>query len=119
VRMVLGDPMTADLLPLAVLMGLATYPLRAIPFLWHGTRQMPAVARQYLRLVAPSVLASLAAVSVMIAADPGGRSALHVGFEWLAVGLCIAVVVLRRNLLLGLLMAAGFMSAMRGLGMVP
>ena len=116
---VLGDPMTADLLPLAVLMGLATYPLRAIPFLWHGTRQMPAVARQYLRLVAPSVLASLAAVSVMIAADPGGRSAFHVGFEWLAVGLCIAVVALRGNLFLGLLIAAGFISAMRGLGIAP
>jgi branched-subunit amino acid transport protein len=116
---VLGDSMTADLLPLALLMGLATYPLRAIPFLWHGTRRMPPPARQYLRLVAPSVLASLAAVSVMIAAGPSGRSAFHVGFEWLAVGLCIAVVALRGNLLLGLLVAAGFISAMRGLGMAP
>jgi len=119
VTRVLGDPMTADLLPLAILMGLATYPFRAIPFLWHGTRGMPAPARQYLRLVAPSVLASLAAVSVMITAGPGGRSVFHVGFEWLAVGLCIVVVALRGNLLLGLLIAAGFISAMRGIGIAP
>jgi hypothetical protein len=44
---------------------------------------------------------------------------LHVGPEWIAVGLCIAVVALRRSLLVGLILAAGSIAILRALGVAP
>jgi branched-subunit amino acid transport protein len=105
------------LFPLAVLMALVTYPARAIPLLVPGLDRLPAVARLYTRLVAPAILASLAAVSVAVRVETGGHTSFHLGGEWLAVGLCIAVVAWRRNLLLGLVLAAALMAALRGFGL--
>lgn len=111
--------MSVALVPLALLMGLATYPFRAIPLLAPGFDRLPARVRLYLRLVGPSVLAALAAVNTIVAEGADGRPAVYVGPEWIAVGLCIAVVALRRSLLIGLVLAAGLMALLRAGGIVP
>jgi branched-subunit amino acid transport protein len=108
--------MSTALVPLALLMALVTYPARAIPLLVPGLDRLPAAGRLYTRLVAPSILASLAAVSVAVRTDAGGHPAFHIGAEWLAVGLCIAVVAWRRNLFLGLVLGAALMAALRAVG---
>ncbi|HEX3265364.1 MAG TPA: AzlD domain-containing protein [Candidatus Limnocylindrales bacterium] len=107
--------MSTLLVPLAVLMGLATYPFRAVPLLLPGFDRLPAAIRLYLRLVGPAVLAALAAVDTVVK-DAEGRPALHVGIEWLAVGLCIAIVALRRSLLIGLVAAAALVAIARATG---
>ena len=111
--------MSTVLVPLAVLMGLATYPFRVIPMLAPGFERLPATVRLYLRLVGPAVLAALAAVNTMVVKERDQPPAFHVGWEWLAVGLCIAVVGLRRSLLIGLVLAAGTISVLRALGIAP
>jgi branched-subunit amino acid transport protein len=109
--------MSVDLIPLAVLMGLATYPFRAVPLLAPGFERLPERAKLYLRLVGPAVLAALAAVDTMVVkAAHGGRPAFHLGWEWLAVGLCIFVVGLHRSLLIGLVLAAGTIAVLRAAG---
>jgi branched-subunit amino acid transport protein len=105
--------MSVVLVPLAVLMGLATYPWRAVPLLAPGMHRLPARVRLYLRLVGPSVLAALAAVDTMVILDETRHPHFHVGAEWIAVGLCIAVVAARRSLLIGLVLAAGLMAVLR------
>jgi len=104
------------LIPLAVLMGLVTYPFRAVPLLAPGFERLPERVRLYLRLVGPSVLAALAAVNTMVVKSEAGTPTFRIGWEWLAVGLCIAVVGLRRSLLIGLILAAGSIAALRALG---
>jgi branched-subunit amino acid transport protein len=111
--------MSAALVPLALLMGLVTYPFRAIPLLAPGFERLPTQVRLYLRLVGPAVLAALAAVNTIVATDDLGRPMLNVGPEWLAVGLCIAVVALRRSLLVGLILAAGSIAILRALALAP
>jgi branched-subunit amino acid transport protein len=108
---------TTDLVPLAILMGLATYPWRAVPLLAPGMHRLPERIQTYLRFVGPSVLATLAAVNVMVPADAAGPAFFHVGWEWLAVGLCVTIVALRRNLFLGLVVAAGLMAVLRAAGL--
>ena len=108
--------MSTALIPLAILMGLATYPFRAIPLLAPGFQRLPERAKLYLRLVGPSVLAALAAVDTMVVKSEAGVPAFRIGWEWLAVGLCVAVVGLRRSLLIGLLLAAGSIALLRALG---
>ena len=108
--------MSTALVPLAILMGLATSPFRAIPLLAPGFQRMPERAKLYLRLVGPSVLAALAAVDTMVVKSEAGAPAFRIGWEWLAVGLCVAVVGLRRSLLIGLLLAAGSIALLRALG---
>lgn len=108
--------MSTVLVPLAILMGLATYPFRALPLLAPGFERLPDRAKLYLRLVGPSVLAALAAVNTMVAKVDDQPPASHVGWEWLAVGLCIVVVGLRKSLLIGLLLAAGSIAVLRALG---
>jgi branched-subunit amino acid transport protein len=108
--------MTTDLVVLAALMGLATYPFRAIPLLSPGFERLPERVRLYLRLVGPSVLAALAAVNTLVVRDAAGRPAFHIGIEWLAVGLCVAVVGMRRSLLVGLVLAAAVVAAARASG---
>jgi branched-subunit amino acid transport protein len=105
------------LVPLAVLMGAVTYATRAIPLLAPGLDRLPAIARLYTRLVAPAILSGLAAATTLVHTDPGGRPFLHVGAEWLAVGLCVAFVAWRRNLLVGLVLAAGLMAVLRAAGL--
>jgi branched-subunit amino acid transport protein len=107
------------LVPLALLMGLATYPFRAIPLLLPGFDRLPLQVRLYLRLVGPAVLAALAATNTIVGEDPSGAPAFHIGIEWLAVGLCVAVVALRKSLLLGLVLAAGLVAVARALGIAP
>ena len=111
--------MSTALIPLAILMGLVTYPFRAVPLLAPGFERLPGRARLYLRLVGPSVLAALAAVNTMVVKSDTGVVAFRVGWEWLAVGLCIAIVALRRNLLLGLVVAAGSIALLRAVGIAP
>jgi branched-subunit amino acid transport protein len=108
---------STELVPLAVLMGLATYPFRAAPLLAPGFERLPERVRLYLRLVGPSVLAALAAVDTMVITDPDRHPFFHIGPEWLAVGLCILAVALRRSLLIGLVLAAGSIAVLRALGL--
>ena len=108
--------MSVVLIPLAILMGLATYPFRAVPLLVPGMHRLPARVQLYLRLVGPSVLAALAAVDTMVILDAARRPSFHVGAEWIAVGLCIAIVALRRGLLIGLVLAAALMTVLRATG---
>jgi branched-subunit amino acid transport protein len=107
------------LVPLAFLMALVTYPSRAIPLLVPGMHRLPARVRLYLRLVGPAVLASLAAVNVMVLLDADRRPSFHVGLDWLAVALCIAIVSWRKNLFLGLLAAVALIAAARAMGLAP
>ena len=48
--------MTTDLVPLAVLMFLVTYPSRAVGLLAPGIERLPRRAMEYLQLVGPAVL---------------------------------------------------------------
>jgi len=109
--------MSVDLVLLALFMGAATYPSRAIPLLLPGVERLPERGTAYLRLVGPAVLAALAAVNVMVALDADRTPSFHVGVEWLAVILCGGVVAARRSLLLGLVLAAGLVAVLRGLGL--
>jgi branched-subunit amino acid transport protein len=110
---------SAVLVPLAVLMGLVTYPSRALPLLVPGMNRLPERVRLYLRLVGPSALAALSAVNVMVSLDADRHASFHVGLEWVAVALCLAVVAWRRNLFLGLLVAVALMAGARALALVP
>ena len=101
---------------LAVLMGLVTYPSRALPLLAPGIERLPKAAIEYLRLVGPAVLAALAAVSVMVVTTQGGSPTFHVGIEWLAVVVAGALTVWRRNLLIGLLGAVVLVAVARAIG---
>jgi branched-subunit amino acid transport protein len=109
--------MSTALVWLSVLMGAVTYPWRAIPLLAPGLDRLAPTIREYLRLVGPAMLATLAAVTVAVAVD-ASRSArtLHVGPEWIAVAACVVIVALKRGLLLGLIAAAGSIAVLRALG---
>ena len=109
--------MSVALIPLAVLMGLVTYPFRAVPFLAPGFDRLPARVRLYLRLVGPAILAALAAVDTMVVVDASRHPSFHIGAEWLAVGLCIAIVAARKSLLVGLVLAAGLIAILRATGL--
>lgn len=109
--------MSVVLVPLAILMGAATYPWRAVPLLAPGIHRLPAAIQLYLRLVGPAVLAALAAVDTMVVLDAVRRPTFHVGPEWLAVGLCIGLVALRRSLLVGLVLAAALIAVLRAVGL--
>ena len=110
--------MSTGLVGLAVLMALVTYPSRSIPLLAPGFDRLPPRALEYLRLVGPAVLASIAASQIFVnpAAGASGPS-FHVGVEWLAVAACIASVAWRRNLLLGLVLAVVIVAGARALGL--
>ena len=111
--------MSTTYVVLALLMGAVTYPARALGLLVPGVVRLPVVVLDYLRLVGPAVLASLAAVSLAIGTREDGKTFLHVGPEWIAVALCVAVVAWRRNLLYGLLLAAALMAIVRAIGAAP
>ncbi len=109
--------MSSSYVLLAALMAAVTYPFRAIPLLVPQMQRLPPLLQTYLQLVGPAVLASLAAVSLAVTTDASGKPQLYVGPEWIAVALCIAVVAWRRNLLLGLIVAAGFIAVLRAVGL--
>ncbi len=107
--------MTTDLVPLAVLMFLVTYPSRAIGLLAPGIERLPRRALDYLQLVGPAVLTALAAVSVMVGTS-GNRPVFTVGLPWISVGVCLALVAWRRNLFVGLAAAVAIAVAGRAIG---
>jgi len=96
---------SVELVGLALLMGAVTYPARALPLLAPGIERLPRIALAYLRLVGPAVLGALAAVNTVIVTDDAGAAHVQLGVGWLAVGCCIAIVAVRRNLFLGLVVA--------------
>jgi branched-subunit amino acid transport protein len=108
--------MSVALVGLALLMFAVTYPSRVVPLLIPGIERLPAPVLEYLRLVGPAVLAALAAVNTVIVVDETGRPFFHVGAEWIAVALCIAVVAWRRNLFLGVAAAVLVTAAVRAVG---
>jgi branched-subunit amino acid transport protein len=109
--------MDLGLVPLALLMAAVTYPWRAVPLLSPAMQRMPAVVRDYLRLVGPAMLATLAAVDVAVVTNASRTErSFHLGIEWLAVGLCVAVVAARRSLLVGLVAAIVLVAVARGVG---
>ena len=109
--------MSTELIPLAVLMFVVTYPSRALGLLTPWLDKLPRVGFDYLQLVGPAVLASLAAVSVMVVTDDAGTPSFHVGIEWVAVLACLGVTAWRRNLLLGLVAAVGIVVVARATGL--
>ena len=109
--------MNTGLVALAVLMFAVTYPSRALGLLTPGLERLPRIAFDYLQLVGPAVLAALAAVSVMVVVGDGDVPSFHVGVEWLAVLVCLAVVAWRRNLFLGLLAAVAIVVVARATGL--
>jgi branched-subunit amino acid transport protein len=109
--------MSTDLIPLAVLMFAVTYPSRAVGLLTPGIERLPKVAFDYLQLVGPAVLAALAATSVMVVVDDEDVPSFHVGVEWVAVLVCLALVARRRSLFLGLLVAVAIVAVARTTGL--
>jgi branched-subunit amino acid transport protein len=109
--------MSVELVALAVLMGAVTYPSRAVPLLMPGFDRLPPAVDEYLRLIGPAILATLAAVNVLVLVDEDGASRLHLGIEMLAVIVCVAVVAWRRSLLPGLIAAVVLVALVRALGL--
>jgi branched-subunit amino acid transport protein len=109
--------MSTDLVGLAVVMFLVTYPSRALGLLAPGIERLPRAAFDYLQLVGPAVLAALAAVAVMVVDRGDGPPAFHVGIEWVAVLACLAIVAWRKNLLIGLVVAVVIVAGARALGL--
>jgi branched-subunit amino acid transport protein len=105
-----------DVIALAFLMLLVTYPSRAVPILAPGIERLPAPALEYLRLVAPAVLAAIGAVNVL-AVKPGGEAGFHLGVEVVAVIVCLVLTRWRKNLLLGLVAAVVLVSVSRAAGL--
>ncbi len=108
--------MSVGLVGLAVLMFAVTYPARVIPLLLPRFERLPPRALEYLRLVGPAVLGSIAAADVLVGVGPGGRPVLTVGPEVGAVLACAAIVAWRRNLALGLLVAVALAAGLRAAG---
>jgi branched-subunit amino acid transport protein len=106
---------STELVLLAVLMGVVTYPSRALPMLAPGIEKLPPRALQYLRLVGPAVLASLAAANTFVATTDGVR-ALHLDVAAAGVLVCVLLTAWRRNLLLGLIGGMALVAAARALG---
>ena len=109
--------MDFGLVPLALLMAAVTYPWRAVPLLSPAMQRLPKIVRDYLRLVGPAMLATLAAVNIAVVTNAARTErSFHFGIEWLAVALCVAVVVARRSLLIGLIGAIVMVAVARQLG---
>jgi branched-subunit amino acid transport protein len=97
-------------------MFVVTYPTRAVGLLTPGLERLPRQALDYLQLVGPAILAALAAVNVMVTTDDTGATSFHVGIEWLAVLVCMAITAWRRNLLYGLVVAVALVAIARAVG---
>ena len=108
--------MSTSLVLLAVLMFAVTYPSRALGLLTPWLDRLPRVGFDYLQLVGPAILASLAAVAVMVATDEAGEPSFHVGIEWVAVLACLGITAWRRNLLMGLIVAVAIVVIARATG---
>lgn len=93
--------MSAEYVPLAIIMFVFTYPSRAVGLLAPAIDRLPRRTLDYLQLVGPAVLAALAAVDIMVGVE-NGESYFTVGLPWLSVAACIGLVWWRRNLFVGL-----------------
>ena len=111
--------MSTALVGLALLMGLVTYPWRAIPLLAPGLDRLPPLLLAYLRLVGPAVLAALAAASAGVVLGPNREPSFHVGVEAIAVLVCVLIVGRWKNLLVGLVVSAALVAILRAAGIVP
>lgn len=109
--------MSVELVGLALLMALVTYPSRALPLLAPGIERLPDPALEYLRLVGPGVLAALAAVNVMVLTSDSGTPSFHVGIEWVAPAVCGIVTAWRGSLFLGLIGGVALVAITRALGL--
>ncbi len=109
--------MSTNLVLLAILMFAVTYPSRAVGLLTPGLDRLPKIAFDYLQLVGPAVLAALAAVSVMVVVSDSDVPSFHVGIEWVAVLVALAIVAWRRNLFLGLVAAVAIVAIARAAGL--
>lgn len=107
--------MSTELVLLAVLMLLVTYPSRALGLLTPGLERLPRIALDYLQLVGPAVLTAIAAVAVMVATDDRGIPSFHVGIEWVAVLVSLLVTAWKKNLLFGLVVAVIIVAGARAL----
>jgi branched-subunit amino acid transport protein len=101
------------LVALALLMGLVTYPSRALPLLAPGVERLPPHVAEYLRLIGPATLAALASITALFPTDAAGHAQFHLGIEIIAVAVCAAVTAWRRNLLVGLIVAVVFAALLR------
>lgn len=109
--------MGLGLIPLALMMAAVTYPWRAVPLLSPAIRRLPPIVLEYLRLVGPAMLATLAAVTLAVLVDASRtQRSFHFGIEWLAVCACVAIVALRRSLLIGLVVAIVIVAVARAAG---
>ena len=109
--------MSTALVPLAVLMWLVTYPSRAVGLLNPRIDRLPRPILRYLQLVGPAILAALAAVNTVVATGTDDRPHIVVTVAWLAVPACVALVVWRRSLLPGLIVAVLIALAGRAAGL--
>ena len=107
--------MSAEYVPLAIIMFVFTYPSRAVGLLAPAIDRLPRQVLAYLQLVGPAVLAALAAVDIMVGVE-NGESYFTIGLPWLSVGACIALVWWRKNLFLGLAAAIAIAIVGRGWG---
>ena len=105
--------MSVNLVGLALLMAAVTYPFRALPLFAPTKDRLPPIVQRYLELVGPAILAALAAGNTAFAEDAAGRISFHVGIEWVAVGLAVALIAWRRNVFIGVLAAAGLVAVGR------
>ena len=96
--------MSAEYVPLAIIMFAFTYPSRAVGLLAPAIDRLPRRVLEYLQLVGPAVLSALAAVDIMVGVE-NGASAFTIGLPWVSVGVCLLLVAWRRNLFVGLVAA--------------
>jgi branched-subunit amino acid transport protein len=89
-------------------MAAVTYPFRALPLFAPTKDRLPPIVQRCLRLVGPAILAALAAGNTAFAEDAAGRNSFHVGIEWIAVALAVALIAWRGNVFVGILAAAVF-----------
>jgi branched-subunit amino acid transport protein len=107
---------SAEFVPLALIMLAFTYPSRALGLLNPAIERLPEPALDYLQLVGPAVLTALAAVDVMVGVE-NGESVFTIGLPWISVGVCLLLVVWRRNLFVGLAAAVAIAVVGRALGL--
>ena len=107
--------MSAEFVPLALIMLAFTYPSRAVGLLNPAIERLPEPALDYLQLVGPAVLTALAAVDLMVGVE-NGESFFKIGLPWVSVGACLLLVAWRRNLFVGLAAAVAIAVVGRAVG---